>query len=691
MVSVRRWLCAMSTVIQLASATVTGDFKDTILILARDQESADAASSGLKGYGIYYETVLVPQGGITLPVLNSSATHGNYGGIITVSELSYDYGGGAWHSALTDAQWSTIYAYQVNFGVRLVRIDAWPQSMFGTDTANGDGCCDSGVEQLVKFTDTTYFPTARVKTNAGVSTVGLWHVPAVITNSTLAKQFAAFDAGGPFTTQTTAGVINTFPGGRKQMVWFMSWATSWPLGPNFLQHASIHFLTRGLYSGARKTHLNIQVDDVHLITHIYQQATETFRVRPTDLDAHVSWQADLNTRLPAGSSFFLELAHNGAGDLETASQNDPTGICTPWYYPLTGSPADTAPEFVKPVGTGVDYWLPGFTSYVWTLQCAKLDPLATWFTNPTNRDKFAHLSHTYTHLNLNNATYSDTSKEILFNQQWLAQIGLTAASRYSPHGLVPPAISGLHNGDAIHAFLDKGITNVVGDNTRPLLRNQQSEYWPYITTAAADGYDGLVVVPRWATSIYYNCYSPACTLAEWIAVSGGSGDFANLLKDVKTQNVRNLMSLHGDPFMFHQANLRNIDMPTFTVGPKTMKMSLIQMWVETVAQEMTRLTYWPLVSQKMDDIAKSFTDRMARDQCHPRLKYTISSAGTITGVTATTDSNTCSVPIPVTFPGAAAAAGGGTTVDQVGGEPPIQWTTMSGAAKVFTLGTPLAI
>jgi hypothetical protein len=42
-------------------------------------------------------------------------------------------------------------------------------------------------------------------------------------------------------------------------------------------------------------------------------------------------------------------------------------------------------------------------------------------------------------------------------------------------------------------------------------------------------------------------------------------------------------------FMFHQANLRNMDVETFTVGTQTGKMSLIQIWVETIVQEMSRM------------------------------------------------------------------------------------------------------
>ena len=242
-----------------------------------------------------------------------------------------------------------------------------------------------------------------------------------------------------------------------------------------------------------------------------------------------------------------------------------------------------------------------------------VDGETNWFTVTANRNAFAHVSHTFTHLHLSNATYSDANKEVKFNQQWMTSVGISSATRFSSHGLIPPAISGLHNGDAIKAWLDNGINYVVGDNTRPLLRSTDSPYWPITTTVANDGYAGIVIIPRWATSIFYNCYSADCTLAEWINTSGGSGNFANLLKEARNTNVKNLLGLHQDPFMFHQANLRQTDMPVFTVGPKTGPMSLVQIWAETVLQELTRLTNWPVVTLKHDDIAKVFIDRKARE------------------------------------------------------------------------------
>jgi hypothetical protein len=112
----------------LASAALS--VSNTILVFARDAYGASVATSGLQGYGIPYQTVLVPQAGITLPSLNSSASVGNYGGIIVMSEVSYQYANG-FLSAITPAQWTTLYNYQTSFGVRMVRLDVFPTADFG--------------------------------------------------------------------------------------------------------------------------------------------------------------------------------------------------------------------------------------------------------------------------------------------------------------------------------------------------------------------------------------------------------------------------------------------------------------------------------------------------------------------------------------------------------------------------------
>jgi len=351
-----------------------------------------------------------------------------------------------------------------------------------------------------------------------------------------------------------------------------------------------------LVAGRRRVYLNTQVDDMGLNTDVYLPKGDSYRAVAADLDAHVTWMNDLNSRLPSGSKYFIELAHNGNGAVQFAVLKS----------------ADL--EFKKPLGTGEDLWPVEFTnsSYHWNIECVMKDPLTRWLSENPRRDNFAHLSHTFTHLYFNNATYADANREIQYNLAWLAQTGIDKASMFS-FGLIPPSITGMHNGDVIKAWMNNNITHVVGDNTRPVLVNQQNPHWPRITTIENNGYAGLVIIPRRSTSIYFNCYSPRCTTQEWINTSAGSGTFMNLLSQAREENSRYLFDLRHDPFMFHQANMRQHDMPVMTIGSQTGNMSLIMSWVETMMQEHTRLVDWPILSLKHDNIGKLYDNRMIRE------------------------------------------------------------------------------
>lgn len=114
-------------------AAVSKSVSNTVLVFARDSASATVATLGLQGYGIPYQTVIVPQSGAPLPVLNSSATVGNFGSILVLSEVSYQYTTG-FLSALTTSQWTSLFNYQTAFGVRMVRLDVFPTADFGMST-----------------------------------------------------------------------------------------------------------------------------------------------------------------------------------------------------------------------------------------------------------------------------------------------------------------------------------------------------------------------------------------------------------------------------------------------------------------------------------------------------------------------------------------------------------------------------
>jgi hypothetical protein len=667
-----------------AVVTTSTTIQSTVLIFARDSVSAYSAFSGLNAYGIPYQLVVVPQTGITLPVLNSSATAGNYGAIVILSEVSYDYGGTlGYQSALNATQLAQIYAYQAQFGVRLVRLDSFPSADSGTVALGG--CCNTGQEQNISISNATAFLTAGLNVGAPVSTLGLWHYPASITNASIAVEFAQFAPTAGFTTVSTAAVINTYSG-RQQMVFFIGVATDWSSTSNYLQHAWIHWATRGLYTGYRRVNLNTQVDDMFLESDIYSPNGTTYQVTTADLAQHITWMTSLNSRLPAGSSYFMEIGHNGNGNIEDAEDVDQTGTACGIGSIEYPDQIDTPLEFMKPIGTGVNLWPSTPVTYPYTTKCTNLDALKTWWAKSSNLNAFAHVSHTFTHEDQDNATYFDVFQEMTWNQAWLKQVGIAAATRYSPLGLIPPAITGLHNGDAIRAWIASGVTHVVGDNTRPVLLNTVNEMWPLMSTVASNGYAGVQITPRWATNIYYNCQLPACTVLEWINTNTPqpSGDWYDLLAVEKATNTRHLLGLHHDPFMFHQANLNYVTAGNTIINGVSSKLSMFQVWVEVITQEMIRLVKWPMISMKHDDIATAFANRMARDACAPNLSYTTSGT-TITGVTVTTSGgNTCSVVIPVTVPGKVTSTQGFTT-EQIGSDPLTIWVQMAGKPITFTL------
>jgi hypothetical protein len=181
---------------------------------------------------------------------------GNYGLIIVIGLVTYDYGNTTgWASAITTDQWNQLWAYQLKYGVRMIQLDAFPGWFNGTTVAPGPSGCCSTEDQQAYLLDTTLVPTAGLKV-ANLSTNGLWHYPAVITDTTINTPFLEFAPNTEFTTATVAGVIQN-NGGREQMIFFLD-GGSWALTTNYLGHVWFHWGYRGLYNGFRRVALQAQ-------------------------------------------------------------------------------------------------------------------------------------------------------------------------------------------------------------------------------------------------------------------------------------------------------------------------------------------------------------------------------------------------------------------------------------------------
>lgn len=79
-------------------------------------------------------------------------------------------------------------------------------------------------------------------------------------------------------------------------------------------------------------------------------------------------------------------------------------------------------------------------------------------------------------------------------------------------------------------------------------------------------------------------------MKQWLKIANlTSGNITDLLQLEKTSNVNNLVSLHHEAFMFHQANLRKHGVNDTIVNGVPGNFSLLQMWVETIVTEYTRV------------------------------------------------------------------------------------------------------
>ncbi|KAK6358154.1 hypothetical protein TWF730_007508 [Orbilia blumenaviensis] len=689
-----------------ATPSATYTLLNNVLILAPDAATAALTEQPLDGYGMAWDTFIVPKEGIALPALTSNDTDGSitckYNIIVMHSQLSYDYGDLGWRSALTQDQTNELYAYQVTCNVRMVHFNIWPGNYaFGADAIGG--CCNSGDDQnvtIVAEVAAKRFPSAGLNA-VPLSLSGLYHVPSKIvdTNLTRTTAFLEFGPNAQYADTTVGGVINTFADGRSQMAFFCSFGT-WSPTSAYLNHIWIHWATHGLYDGYRRVLLSTQIDDVLLGTEAWDTGA-TYRTTVTDMVAHADWVVDVNTRLAEtnpGSHYVVELGLNGNGNIlqsydQQQLKKSLLGTCQDpiWY----AKDPDTTPlEFQKELGTGTDSWPANTTDFaLYTLTCLNLDPLSVWlWTAVPARSAYYFVSHTFTHLSLNNATYSDTFKEINWNLRYFKTTGLTANTQISLGGIIPPAITGMHNGDALRAMKDNNVWNAVGDNTRAPLRNPNSTYWPLYTTMANNGFDGFQITPRFATRIYFNCDTSDCTVGEWLATSTAKGDINTLLSVERETTINSLLNLMHDPYMFHQANMRtNVTNSVTIPGTSlTSKFSLLQMWTETQIAEFQRLVNWPLITYKHDDIATAFKNRYVRDLCNIQVSQGISD-GQVVSITITTPSNACDVEAAVTVPGGVKETGSNIRTEKIGNDLPTIWVKLNGGAVTLTLNTPVAL
>jgi hypothetical protein len=206
---------------------------------------------------------------------------------------------------------------------------------------------------------------------------------------------------------------------------------------------------------------------------------------------------------------------------------------------------------------------------------------------------FDWINHTYAHHVLTAMTYADATAAIVENNAYAVGAGLAP---FSVENLVTPEISGLDNAEAMRAIYDAGVRQLVSDTSVKGQGNPSPNagYW-------LPSFPQLLAIPRRPNGLAYNVSLPAEWIVKYGATRGGTFTYDQIIAAVSDVLLRYLLRGENDPWMFHQANVRDIG------GGKSLLSELLDATLDKYAARAT----FPVVSPTMNELAQRVKDRMA--------------------------------------------------------------------------------
>jgi len=448
----------------------------------------------------------------------------------------------------------------------------------------------------------------------------------------------------------------------------------------FASHLWISWSNYGMIDGYRRLYFQIQVDD-YFTDNCFNSSdcsmdlnAPHYRTSVEDMENLAKWQKDLSSRMPKGSDVRSELAINGIHILIQAKHKQL--IVQDWTdYPQYGY------EYKKPLGddVGSKRWGTDFDTDWDDNILQEKDELYKYFKDPKHQDDFFWLTHTFSHQKLDFATYHDADTEMKLNIKMSKEpyLGMYDRPCYSPHSIVTPEISGLHNGDALRALKENGVNYAVGDTSRQDL-SPANFYLPFISNKTTSNFDGFIAIPRQPPQIYWDC----STIEENMKLYKErypdlNTDWNTHLDNEAVLHVKNFLKLRHDPYMFHEGNLRNADFPEVTIGEATGKFGMMQQWVERVNYEIQKYLNWPILTIKMDDLAQTYITKLEKEECQPQYTMIIDDATLkINEIKVTATTGECKVPL-FAIRNAEFDKNSVDEIEQIGYEPQTAWVKVS--------------
>ena len=515
------------------------------------------AESILRGFGIPFETrVLASTNGQlnnngSLHLVDSEGKALYYGIILANQKLALSADNAK--QALTDEQWKELRGFENKFHVREVSLESDPSEIKGMKAPEGKVGDDNSISLAPEFL--AIDPAMKLGFQAPLT--GQYHIPGIIEDGSKLKAFAIFNRAISSRRNMVAAAVENLQNIEILHLFYSPGPN--PIANYVMGSAWVNWLTRGLFLGKRRIYLSAHVDDLFLTTDMATAggSKPLFRLTPSDLNTFAQKRKAEFSSSTHNPDFRIEFAYNGAGVLEEGG---------------------------------------GYEEDDLYLACKNVLPDYNW------------VSHTYTHLDLNPASYEDTDKEMKFNISFGRKLAEGSEGTFSFHSLVTPGISGLFNANAIKAIKANGISYVMGDNSVPELL-PENPHNAYFTTKEKNGEAGLLVMPREATDIDYNLSLPAEELKYYRKIKENkTASLDEAYQDMQDQALFQVMNYRESPYMFHQANMRVFEY-------KNQSESLLSLWLKKMIAGIRKYSDLPILSVKMDDLSKIYLNKFNQEKC----------------------------------------------------------------------------
>jgi hypothetical protein len=651
--------------------------------------------------------------GVTQSTLWDGGVHAYYEGVMqTNGTLSYvDPSGVFVSSALTATEWSALWAFEAQFGIRTVSANTYPTADFGLTYKGEDGNPSTATWTTAASTVFPYVNRAGTLPIANGYTYRATADPLDTTTSVVLTD-AAKDALAVVHTYTTQG--------NRQVLALTFDSAGYLTHGQVLGYGLVSWVTKGLFIGERHAYIDPQPDDLFIADSIWQgpgdpqptacstrpddPSLPQYRITGADFTAFTNWQTATQAKA-ISKSMKVEFPYNGEGT--TADYYNSLGITTDTLTPAvqanqakfkfvnhTYDHQNLDANFVNVTvsHSGSSTLMSGasgqfLNSWGHTVIATGI-PSGTVVSNVSADGRTVTLSKSTTLANgplqvWMGVTYVQTTAEIQQNATVSSQLGLTTRN---PSDLVQPDISGLTNQNFLQSAYDHGVRYLISDTSRTgdphtyganegaVNSGTYNKTAPGATPASGNSWR-IYTLARTAVNLYFNVNTPARWLAEDqclypVGAFGHVDTYQQLLDRVSDQLASYLLQGQNRPLMFHQPNVAAYD------GTH----SLLGDLMDRTFAKYGALVSVPVVSPTMDTLGLRQSDKEVLDAAVTSGKIV---ASTVPGVSVTlTNTGTTSVQVPVT------GVNGGSTykAESYGG----QWISYATLAAGGSVTIPLS-